>query len=281
MIDLDIRPITTSQQFAQVETLQNLVQHSPIPVQLMHAIEQNGGLFLGAFQQKTLVGYAFGTIGLISAEGRIDPVAAARLKLYLDHLIVHPDHQNSGIGYELMVNVRLFAVRLGLRLVTGEFDPLNSQQGRLFISKLGGIIRESGNEDSEADSSDWNISAEWWLGNNRVVRRTTQPRKSLKLSAFLDGGGYIVNRTTLNSAEFAVPPATFDEHTGIVVLAEIPTNFAQIAQTDAPLATQWHTHIRKLFAHYLERSYFVTDFVYHTGDVGAERAFYVFTHNSS
>lgn len=286
MLEIDIRPIHTPSERDQLAQLIAAQPQQPtLTVPFMHSVAQHGGMLLGAFEDNNLRGYAFGMIGLVDDAGRIDSIAAARLMLFLERMEIDKAHQNRGLGYELMVGVRLFAVRLGLHFIAGSFDLLDSRQGWLYISKLGAIVGSYGGMVSRVSDPSGSTEhphktlpakLDWWIGNNRVKRRTMQPRKPLKLKAFLQGGGIIINATSGDGA-----PETFDQIDGTILLVEIPADFGLLRREKPAVADQWCVHIDAVLNHYFANGYFVTDFVYQRDEPEGKRAYYVLAHQDS
>lgn len=282
MSSFEIRPIEDSAASCQVEALQEALwpmtdaRYTPQAVMLEGA--DNGGLYLGAFQGPRLIGWMFASLGLIPNGNRIDPVAAARLKIYVRMVAVTPSLQNQGVGHALLLGARDYAVRLGVHLITWSFNPLASGQSWLFIGKLGGIV--NGHEPAGRNPHP-HLALEWWVNNNRVKRRTTRPRQPLSLTAFLDGGGVVANATSVNAAHHAIPPDEFIAHSHKVVLVEIPSNFHQIQADDPALAQRWRTHLHQTLTYYFHKGYLITDFVRHVNDILPERDFYILTHRDA
>lgn len=263
MLDIEIRPIVDSADNARVVAIQNTSAAEPAPPpDYMHAAREDGALFTGAYVGDTLIGYAFGSIGLVPGERRVDLIAAARLKLALNQVAVHPDYQGRGVGTQLMIAALVYANRLGLRLITFAADPLHSVHGWLFIGKLGGVGTSLAGD---------RIGVDWWITNNRVKKRTTNPRKPLKLSAFVGAGAVVVSSVQRDTHGTPTPPDKFVNSSGNVVLVEIP---AQINEVADEAETLWRQHLHILLDHYLSRGYLITDFVREPGADGT-RSFLV------
>lgn len=282
MSSVEIRPITTPAHAQAAAALQHMFTGETLSPDFMLAVHHNGGLLIGAFNEDTLLGLAFGVISLIPSRDRIDPVAAARLKLYLHTLVVTPTRQGQGLGRQLLVGARDYAMRLGLRLITWALDPLSSCPAWLSIGKMGGIssgyLTGSGNPGgllalAPSDS----LEVEWWVTNNRVQRRTTRPRTALDLTAFLEGGGVVVNATSLDETQQAAPKSSFLDDSGNIILVEIPHDFSRLQAHAWPLVTAWRAHARAVLQHYFSKGYFITDFVRHHTGILPERDFYVLT----
>jgi predicted GNAT superfamily acetyltransferase len=197
---------------------------------------------------------------------------------------VLPDYQSQGVGYQLKLAQRDFALNIGIRLVTWTYDPLESRNGRFNISKLGAVCHSyyrnfhgqlSG---INAGLATDRFEVEWWVTSNRVEGRVVKERRPLTLDSLLAGGAQMLNETTFNEAGLPVPPLEPLEPTGQMVLLEIPANIQTIKQQDFDLARTWRGHTRLLFEALFRQNYTVTDFVYDGGmGNGRARSFYLLT----
>ncbi|MDX1616956.1 MAG: hypothetical protein R3300_21795 [Candidatus Promineifilaceae bacterium] len=289
MAQVEIRPITKVSETDQLEDVQRETWRMPdievLPSRFLHAMQFNGSPLIGAFVGERVVGYVFGTLGTVQGlEARIDQIAAARLQLYSVMMGVLPDYQGLGIGYRLKLAQREFALRVGVRLVTWTFDPLESRNGYFNIAKLGVVChrylrdfhgRMGGiNRGLPTDR----LHAEWWVTNNRVEARVVRNRGSLNLHAFVGGGARLVNDVTIGSHGLPTPQPPFEQSNSRIIMVEIPADIQAIKQANMDLAQSWRAHTREIFEHYFERGYVVTDFVRHQEDDGRQRSLYVLTH---
>ncbi|HCB49609.1 MAG TPA: hypothetical protein DEP47_08820, partial [Chloroflexi bacterium] len=62
---------------------------------------------------------------------------------------------------------------------------------------------------------------------------------------------------------------------------EIPANIQLIKQTDITLATAWRNHSRRLFEHFFDHNYLITDFVRRLDDSGFSRSYYILIHGDA
>ena len=290
--EIQIRPLLTRAEMVQVETVQRETWQSSdlelLPLHSLHALQKNGASLIGAFDGDRLVGFVLGVLGTINTPDRVDQIAAARLKLYSVVAGVLPAYQNQGIGYRLKLAQREDALRIGIRLITWTYDPLESVNGRFNIGKLGAIVtRYFRNFHGEMGGINAGIptdrfEAEWWITTNRVEGRVVKERRSLGLGALLDGGARLVNATSLTEAGLCQPPEQVDiDESATLLLAEIPSNFQQIKQQDKALALRWRTHTRQLFETLFAHKFMVTDMVYEPDQNGRSRSFYLLTHQSA
>lgn len=291
MSEIEIRPINTIEDMLQVEEVErvtwNMDERELISSHTLHALQHNGSALIGAFDGSKLVGFVLGVLGTVERPERIDQVAAARLKMYSVIAGVLPDYQVQGVGYQLKLAQRDFALRLGIRLITWTYDPLESLNARFNIGKLGAICgtyhRNFHGEMSgrNAGLPTDRFEVEWWVTSNRVQSRTAQQRSALDLHALLGGGAILVNGTTFNDAGLAVPPNDYVEQRGNLLLVEIPADFQSLKRADFSLAKEWRLHTRFLFEELFESGYVATDFVHHNESTDRPRSFYLLTHQDA
>lgn len=274
--DVVIRPLTTLADMQPLPALQQAVwQSSPLetlPVHSFHALVHSGSSVIGAYDGDQLIGFVFSVPGFVDTPNRRDQVAAARLKLYSVMMGVHPDYRNGGIGYRLKLAQREFAQSIGIRLITWTFDPLQSRNAWLNITRLGTVCAIYHREfHGEMDGINAGIPSDrfevaWWLNSRRVESRTTQQRRPLTLAALVAGGAVLVNPAVVNDNGRLTPSRTIDTLTDApLLLVQIPTDHSAIKRADPVLAREWRSHTRLVFETLLARGYVVTDFVSEPG----------------
>jgi len=285
---VEIRPLTSIADMQKAEALEQEVwQIEPIevvPYHTLHALAANGSAVIGAFDGERLVGYVLGVLGLVETPGRIDQVAAARLKMYSVQLGVLAEYRNQGVGYQLKLAQREEALRLGIRLITWYYDPLESLNGRFNISKLGGICQtyhrhfhgEMGGINAGLPTDRFEVA--WWVTGNRVKVRVEKGKRPLPLAAIKGGGAKVINDVTFNETGLPVPSEYWRNEGDVMALVEIPANFQAIKEQDPALAYAWRMHGRIVFETLFNRGYVVTDFVSEMDENGRRRSYYLLAH---
>lgn len=290
MTQLTIRPLTSHNDYEQTRqihmTAWGLDAADTIPPLSMHAFQHNGSILLGAYDGDQLVGYILGTLGTVETPGRIDQIAAARLKLFSVIMGILPAYQGQGIGTQLKLAQREAALRLGIRMITWTYDPLESRNGRLNIGKLGAICNRYYRDfhgpmaGRNAGLASDRFEVEWWVTSNRVEGRVAQQRRPLSLDAMRGAGAVVVNEATFDD-NLLIPPLDFARSDNNLLLVEIPADIQALNVADLALARQWRQHTRQLFEYYFAANFAVTDFVLQPGEDGRSRSFYLLTHNDS
>ena len=283
-----IRPVTDVAYARKLEEIQNrtwgMSDIEVLPGRFLHAMHFNGACLLGAYDGAELVGFVFGLLGTVEGlEDRIDQVAAARLQMYSAIMGVLPEYQSAGVGYRLKVAQREFALRIGVRLITWTYDPLEGRNGYLNIRKLG-VVCNHYERDFHGEVGGINAGlptdrfyVEWWVTSNRAKGRLAARRPPLTLDNYMSGGAVIVNRTKRDDRDFVVPPDDFERVDTRFALAEIPNSIQTIKRHDLGLAGAWRAHTRELFEYYFAHNYLLTDFIRFEDSSGFWRSYYVLT----
>lgn len=291
MGEIIIRSLETMEEIAAAEEVQRvtwtMTDLDIIPAHALHAMQHSGAVLLGAFDGERVVGFAFGVLGTEENPNRVDQVAAARLKMYSVIAGVLPDYQQHDIGYRLKMAQRDFAIRIGIRLITWTYDPLESLNARFNIGKLGAICHRYLRH-FHGDMTGINtglptdrFEVEWWVTQNRVAARAERKWRPLKLEALLAGGAVLVNEATVNESGLPVPPLNYVSRPGNLMLVEIPANFQGIKRADMPLALRWRMHTRDVFEKMFDSGFIVTDFVPYVDEQGNQRSYYLLTYQDS
>lgn len=298
---LTIQLITNEADYLKVEAIQRQAWSMPdieiLPASPLHAMAHSGACLLGAYDDGELVGFTFGVLGTVGHSQDKEQIAAARLKMYSVMMGVLPKYQSAGIGYQLKLAQREFALRLGIRLITWTYDPLESRNAWLNIGKLG-CVSNTYLRNFHGDMGGINaglptdrFEVYWWLTSNRARSRTNNrlskrgevrpSRRPLDLSSILGGGAVLVNEAHFSEQGLPIPPEDFIEADQSILLVEIPADFQIIKQQQPALAQQWRFHSRVLFEQLFRRGFLVTDFARHQDSNQPFRTFYVLTHENA
>jgi predicted GNAT superfamily acetyltransferase len=253
-----IRPLASGAEVQACQELQLRVWSFPdgleaLPFHVLMTVPLNGGLVLGAFDQRELVGFLFGYPGL-KPGGK---------PWHCSHMMgVAPEYRGLGIGYQLKLAQREHVLAQGLDAVIWTYDPLESRNARLNLHKLGGLCRtyvpdfygpmtDALNRGLPSDR----LRVEWWIASDHVRQRLSGedgPEASIAPPQ--------ANRTGWSSSGLLTPgPLTMGPGRDIV-LYEIPADFQRIKVLDQDLALEWRLAAREAFEAYFAAGYAATDF---------------------
>lgn len=283
MSAISIHPIHELNKMAEIEPVeQEIWGIADIEVtctHTLHALVENGGSLIGAYDEDRLVGFVLGIPAIINDLNR--PLTD-RLKLYSYMAGVRPSYQGQGIGKRLKLAQREDALRQGYALITWTYDPLESLNARLNIGKLGAVCHtyhrhfhgDLGGINAGLPTDRFNV--DWWLDSEHVKGKVMGEKRPLSLPSLIAQGTIILNPTIINSAGLPIPPEAVAKPTG-ASLIEIPTNIRAIKEQNFALAETWRLHTRHLFETAFAQSYTVTDFVWHRDENGRFHSYYLLT----
>ena len=235
--NLSIRKLESNEDMRLIQALEKEVWGmNPIPTHQTYTASKNGGLVIGAFDEQEIVGFSYSFPGFANG------------KTYLcSHMLgVHPNYQLSGIGKILKDEQRKLAKEIGYDLITWTFDPLESRNAYLNMTKLYGICNtylencygemEDGlNKGLPSDR----LQIEWWISSERVEEAWT-PQNTSYVRPFAVGQsekGYPMIEVNLENI-----PLDSD---GIEV--PVPENIQLIKKNEPELALDWRLKIRTVF----------------------------------
>jgi predicted GNAT superfamily acetyltransferase len=134
-------------------------------LRLFVVAEKVGGQVLGAFEGKTMIGFALAVPG----------VRGQHSYLHSHMLAVRKDYRNGGLGRRIKLFQRAEALTRGFDLIEWTFDPLEIKNAYLNIEKLGAIARRYTINQYGITTSPLQgglptdrLIAEWWLKSRRV-----------------------------------------------------------------------------------------------------------------
>jgi predicted GNAT superfamily acetyltransferase len=280
---ITIQPIHDLEKMAEVEPVEQAIWDIPdIEVtctHTLHALVDNGGSLIGAYDNDKLIGFVLGIPALTKEPHQ--PLAK-RIKMYSYMAGVLPAYQGQGIGQRLKLAQREDALRQGYRLITWTYDPLGSLNAHLNIGKLGAICRtycrhfhgDLAGINAGLPTDRFNV--EWWLENESVKEKAAGEKRPLSLQTLIAQGTVILNPAIENTAGLPVPPEAIAP-LNASSLVEIPTSIHTIKEQDIALAKTWRLHTRYLFETAFAQGFIVTDFLFEQDENGRFHSYYLLT----
>jgi predicted GNAT superfamily acetyltransferase len=212
----------------------------PITVELMRAISHAGGYVAGALDGERVVG---GSVGFL-AEGNAL------------HSHITGASTGRGIGFELKLHQRRWAMERGLERITWTYDPLVRRNAHFNVAKLGARPREylpsfygsMGDAINQGDESD-RMLAVWDLSEPHVealARREPRPvvvPGDAAVGLADDGGRPVPGRTDAD-----------------VVLVAVPADIEELRQVDPGTAKAWRYAVRDVLGGMIAEGRVVTGF---------------------
>lgn len=289
-----IRRLKTIEECHEAENLQRrawgIEEVDIAPAHILLTVGKNGGVVLGAFApidgREQMVGFVFGFLG--TREGHYGPEAPAQVKLkHCSHMMgVVPEWQSWGVGFALKLAQREAARAQALRLITWTFDPLESRNANLNISKLGAVcntylvnvygeLRDDLNRGLTTDR----FQVDWWIASKRVETRLKSNRPPLTRDLYQKAGTPLMNEARFDDRGLPHPPGAIQPVSGDRGLVEFPALFQDVKRLDPGLARAWREQTRAIFQAAFASGFTVTDMLYERG--ATPRSFYVITRTES
>ena len=244
MNQITMRVLKTVEEMKLVQQLEETVwDMAAIPVHQTLTAVKNGGLIIGAFDEEKLVGFSYSFAGFKNKEAYL-----------CSHMLgIHPDYQLQGIGKKLKEQQLIVAKEMGYKLITWTFDPLESRNAYLNVSKLYGIagtyIENCYGEMTggiNAGLPTDRLQIEWWITSDRVEEKW-MPSNIIFDNPF---------QTVLSEQDqpILVEPDVFAP-TGQGYEVPIPQQFQEMKKESPETALQWRLQIRKIIQTLFSKGY--------------------------
>ncbi|MFB3924334.1 MAG: GNAT family N-acetyltransferase [Terriglobia bacterium] len=248
-----IRLLKTLEEFRACERLQLDVWGSlAVGAELLSVTQKYGGAVVGALVGGRVVGFIYAF--LARRHGRL---------IHWSHMMaVEAGHRDRGLGFRMKQAHRRHALAQGVRSIMWTYDPLQSRNAALNLTRLGARVVEfipncygrfpSAIErglESDRFVVDWPVAA----GSPKARAADREPG-SLSYP--------LVNQTRTNRDGFLVN-ARIDLRLSASadLLVEIPANTDSMRARAMPLARRWRLESRRIFRHYLAAGYRVAGFL--------------------
>jgi chorismate synthase len=258
--EFGFRRLSKPEEFRNAEELQReawgLTDEPPTSSTIQRAIQDNGGLVLGAFADIYLAGL---TIGFLGWDG-------TQLYHYSHMTAVRPPYQNHHVGFRLKSFQREEVLKQGLALVRWTFDPLQSKNARLNVRRLGarpdqyyvhyyGTMGSEMNRGMESDR----LRVSWALTDAQVEARLagTLPTPAEDLSRWKDSQPIV--ETAVGETGLRVP-TTVSEPERPRAHLEIPFDLQAIRSHESAALQTWRHAVRDAFRAAFDLGYRVDDF---------------------
>ena len=261
MSDIEIRDLTTIDEFRQVVALEQAIwgytdQGDLVTVPVFIFTVHRGATLIGAFDASDrMVGFAYGVIGL--KDGR---------PMQWSHMAGVLPEFRGGLGFRLKLVQRERALAQGLDLIEWTFDPLQAMNAHFNFAKLGGISDEyAANFYGESTSAlhrgtpTDRLVLSWKITEPHVIRRLEQT-PVLRARAHEVSEAPVVNTTRMDGQwreVVAINLALTERRVWI----EIPAGFTEMQQHAAERALRWRLDLRQMFESYFAKGYRAVDFV--------------------
>ena len=264
------RKLEKPEEFRQVAEVHRAVWgEEGVPTTLQRALQDNGGLVLGAYADIYLAGFALSVLGWDGTS----------LYQYSHATAVRPEYQNHHLGFRLKAFQRDEVLKLGLSEIRWTFDPLQSRNARLNVRLLGGTpdryyihyygqMPDNLNRDLESDR----VRLRWEITSPRVEERLAGKHPSAEDDVTRWKRSVAIVETEVGDRGLRRPTAVSEPSDGPAHL-EIPFDLASVREHDPSALRLWRHAVRDGFRAAFDVGYRVDDFAVITSD-HERRSFY-------
>ncbi|MBB4823678.1 putative GNAT superfamily acetyltransferase [Sporosarcina luteola] len=236
-MELAIRKLTTIEDVRLIQPLEEKVwQSDAIPLHQLYTAIQNGGLLIGAFDGEQLVGFSYSFPGV--RDGFV---------FLCSHMLgIDPDYRSQGIGRKLKERQLELAAQMGYELIVWTYDPLESRNAYLNLTKLHGIcstylenwygeMADGLNQGLPTDR----FKVEWWIRSERVqlawIPDAISFERPCSISYTASGNPQIQEEMVQlrpGADGYEIP---------------VPADIQHLKKTEPALAFNWRMHLRTIF----------------------------------
>lgn len=249
-----VRLLKSQEEFRECERIQKAVWGNlGVGSEVLSVTQKYGGVVLGAVADRKVVGFLYAFLA-----------RRQRRLIHWSHMMaVEPGYRDLGLGFRMKLAHRRLALAQGLTSICWTYDPLQSRNAALNISRLGARVEEYvpdcyGHFPSviEKGLASDRFVVDWRIATPQVERRLrgdAVPPHNLSLPR--------VNETRLNAQRFFENGTIALDLREPRLLVEIPPNTDEMRARALALARRWRIQIRKIFTRYLAAGYRVEDFL--------------------
>ncbi|KAB7706707.1 GNAT family N-acetyltransferase [Bacillus aerolatus] len=221
-----------------------------IPLAQLIAASHHGGFISGAFHDGKLIGMSYSFPGYKHQEHY----------LYSHMAAVHQDYRNLGIGLQLKLKQREWAIQYGYKKIVWTFDPLEARNAYFNLNKLGAYVKtyipsyygEMKDKLNKGLPSD-RFLAEWDICSTRVKSALAG---SLQNEFTVKNYEPLLNYRENNQLPFSCEEKIINNEDGY--LLPVPANIHHLKKVDIETAKAWRYELRKVLTEVLSKGYRVT-----------------------
>lgn len=228
----------------QIQELESKVWGTaPIPTHQTLTAVKNGGIMIGAYDGEKLIGFSYGFAGFQNGKGYL-----------CSHMLgIEESYRSQGIGEMLKRKQREIAIEKGYDRMQWTYDPLETRNGYLNLTKLNGIC------DTYIENcyGEMNDGFNKGLPSDRfeVHWHLTSPYVARKQAPNIENP---VPISTLSFNDAGLPkfvPGNVEELTEKVYSLAVPSNFQKLKATSQELAMDWRFQTRRQFQRLFRAGY--------------------------
>jgi predicted GNAT superfamily acetyltransferase len=248
----EIKLLKNLDEYRQCERIQRRVWGTlGVGSEVMAVTQKYGGAVVGTIVEGRVAGFIYAF--LARYHGRL---------VHWSHMMaVEARFRDKGFGFRMKLFHRKLALEHGLKSICWTYDPLQSRNARLNISRLGAVVDQYvpdcyGHFPSVLEKG---LPSDRFVVNWRIATARVRARmqgESLPVDASLPR----VNETRLTTRGFPENRVIRLDLTHRGLLVEIPAHTDDMRSRALLLARRWRLETRRIFERYLSTGYRVEDY---------------------
>jgi predicted GNAT superfamily acetyltransferase len=274
MLTPEVRLLVKHEDFKKCEVVQKSIWGGlSVAAEVMLVTQKTGGAVLGGFVKGRLVGFIYAL--LARRNGQV---------IHWSHMMgILPGYRSRGLGLQLKLAHRNLALSQGIKSICWTYDPLQTRNASLNLTKLGARVEEyivdyygRFHSSIERGLPSDRLVVNWPIASKSIARLLAGEKSIIEIPDLP-----IINATATNRKVFLANRKISLTHRELRLLVAIPSN-TDLMRTEAlPLARRWRLETREIFLNYLSKGYSITGFLTKSKRSAEPRCFYLLRHNKS
>jgi predicted GNAT superfamily acetyltransferase len=245
--DYEIRAVESIEDIRKAVEFQQLIWgENATPLTQLVAVMHHGGIVLTAESQGQIIGFSYGFPGY-----------KGRDVYLLSHMLaIHPEYRDRGIGRQLKLEQRNWAMKNGYGKMVWTYDPLETRNAYLNLCKLGGYVKNY----VENYYGIMNDKLNFGMPTDRFVLEwdLDSPKAHMAMHGHLDVSGWSGFPTLYGVSYLNGLPAPDEEIREMGsdhCLAPVPSDIQSIKSQNFELAVAWRHRIRSAVSAKFQEGY--------------------------
>jgi predicted GNAT superfamily acetyltransferase len=220
------------------------------PLPQLIAAAHHGGILIGAFDERELIGFSYGFSGYKNGENYL-----------ISHMTgVRRKYQNYGIGLQLKLKQRDWAVDYGYQKIVWTFDPLEARNAYFNFNKLGAYAKtyypsyygEMSDKLNKGLPTD-RLLAEWDICSNRVQNALTGVFQN---DIAAQNYQPLLVWSDVKNVPYPLEEEPIKNEKGYLI--PVPVNFQSLKLEDYEAAKAWRYKLRNAVSNAISEGFAVT-----------------------
>ncbi|QQD84380.1 GNAT family N-acetyltransferase [Jeotgalicoccus sp. ATCC 8456] len=232
---IEIKELTTLEEIEKIGELEKSIWGmTPLPMHQTLTAVKNGGIVIGAFDNEKIIGFSYGFAGFKDG-----------FTYLCSHMLgIDESYRSKRIGQQLKEAQAKSALKKGYAEMHWTFDPLETRNAYLNLSKLGGIVNvymenaygkmtDGINKGLPSDC----FEVHWFL--------SSEHRRSFQAPSLDDA--LVLNEVSIKDGVPSFSRVSQQTLTEPVYGVKVPKDFQHVKKIDSTIALNWRLKTREIF----------------------------------